>query len=225
MSTALEATVAATYVKDIDASRAFYELLGFREHSSGQAATSAWSSLQNGSHQLLLASTTPQLEIPALPLLFYFFFTDVEEIVSNLQAADVATDHMGFPAHASGGELRLADPDGNTVLIGQRERSVSQPPLRDGEAKSRFSLLREAAAVVAANGGTRVRCQVSDLHGQPCVKETEVKLADPGGNSTWACLDHADEILVTVRGAFIASLDETGIADFLARRGPIEAQA
>jgi catechol 2,3-dioxygenase-like lactoylglutathione lyase family enzyme len=225
VSTALQAMVAATYVKDIDESRAFYELLGFREQSSGHAATSAWSSLHNGPHQLLLASTKPHLGIPALPLLFYFFFTDVDEIVSNLQGADVTADHVGFPAHASGGELRLTDPDGNTVLIGQRDRSISQPPLRVDEAKSRFSLLREAAAVIAAAGGTKDRCQVSDLQGKPCAEQTEVKLADPSGNSIWACLDHADEVLVTVRGAFIAMQDETGIADFLARRGPIKATA
>jgi hypothetical protein len=38
-------------------------------------------------------------------------------------------------------------------------------------------------------------------------------------------LDHADEILVTVRGAFITAQDETGIADFLVRRGVIGAHA
>jgi catechol 2,3-dioxygenase-like lactoylglutathione lyase family enzyme len=218
VETALQTMVAATYVKDINASRAFYELLGFQERSSGHAATSAWSSLHNGNSQVLLASTKPRLEMPVLPLLFYFFFEDVAAVVSRLQAAGVTIDHVGFPAHASGGELRLADPDGNTVLIGQRERSISQPPLREDEAKSRFSLLREAAAIVAAIGGTRVGCQIRDQHGEPCSNQTEVKLADPSGNSVWACLDHADEILVTVRGAFIAIQDETGIADFLARR-------
>lgn len=220
VSPALQGMVAATYVKDLDASRGFYELLGFREGASGRAATSAWSSLRNGLYQVLLASTVPQLDVPPVPLLFYFFFEDVESVTSALQAAGVAADHVGYPAHAPGGELKLIDPDGNTVLIGQQQRSASQPPLREDEAKSRFSLLREAAAVVAAKGGTRHQCQVNDLHGSPCGQQTEVKLADPGGNSAWACLDHADEILVTVRGAFIAAPDETGIADFLASRGP-----
>lgn len=221
----MESIVAATYVRDIAASRAFYELLGFAEQSSGQAATSAWSSLRNGEYQVLLTSTKPQIDVPALPLLFYFFYEDIESVTAGLQAAGVALDHVGYPAHAAGGELKLADPDGNTLLIGQRERSVSLPPLRDDEATSRFSLLREAANVVAAKGGTRVPCQVKDFKGAPCAKQTEVKLADPGGNSAWACLDHADEILVTVRGAFIAMQDETGIADFLERRGPIGARA
>jgi len=35
---------------------------------------------------------------------------------------------------------------------------------------------------------------------------------------TWACLTHADEILVTVPGAFITDQDDRGIAGFLAQR-------
>ena len=63
--------VAVTYVRDIGASRAFYELLGFREHSSGRADSSAWLALHRDGHSVLLASTRPPLDIPRLPLLFY----------------------------------------------------------------------------------------------------------------------------------------------------------
>lgn len=70
--------VAVTYVRDIGASRAFYELLGFREHSSGRADTSAWLALHRDGHHVLLASTRPPLDIPRLPLLFYFFFDDLD---------------------------------------------------------------------------------------------------------------------------------------------------
>lgn len=61
-------------------------------------------------------------------------------------------------------------------------------------------------------------CQISDIHGKPCGKRAEVKLADAAGDTAWACLAHADEILVTVPGSFIASRDERGIAWFLSRR-------
>ena len=170
--------VAVTYVRDIGASRAFYELLGFRQHSSGKADTSAWLALHRDGHYVLLASTRPPLDIPQLPLLFY----------------------------------------GNTVLLGQRERSASQPPAADDEASPRFSLLKEAAALVEARGGTTRMCQVSDAGGAPCGKRAEVRLADAVGDTAWACLAHADEILVTVRGSFIASQDEQGIGWFLSRR-------
>jgi hypothetical protein len=36
MTPQVRSMIAATYVKDIGTSRAFYELLGFREHSSGR---------------------------------------------------------------------------------------------------------------------------------------------------------------------------------------------
>jgi catechol 2,3-dioxygenase-like lactoylglutathione lyase family enzyme len=45
MTPAVQSMVAATYVRDIDTSRAFYELLGFHERSAGKAAASAWSAL------------------------------------------------------------------------------------------------------------------------------------------------------------------------------------
>jgi catechol 2,3-dioxygenase-like lactoylglutathione lyase family enzyme len=210
--------VAVTYVRDVGASRTFYELLGFREHSSGKADTSAWLALHRDGHYVLLASTRPPLDIPRLPLLFYFWFDDLDAVLGALDAARVEVAHTGHPPHALGGEVKLLDPDGNTILLGQRERSASQQPADDDEASPRFSLLKEAAGLVEARGGTTVMCQVSDAHGAPCGLRAEVKLADAAGDTVWACLAHADEILVTVPGAFIASQDEPGIGWFLSRR-------
>jgi predicted enzyme related to lactoylglutathione lyase len=217
MTPAVQSMVAATYVRDIGRSRGFYGLLGFAEQSSGQAETSAWSALHHSEHSVLLASTHPPLEIPPLPLLFYFYFDDLDAVLGVLGKAGVEVAHMGHPPHALGGEVKLTDPDGNTVLLGQRDRSPSQPPTDDADSP-RFSLLKEAAALVAARGGTTATCQVTGLRGVPCQKGAEVKLADSGGDTMWVCLTHADEILVTVPGAFIASEDDRGIAGFLSRR-------
>ena len=138
--------VAATYVKDIDASRAFYGLLGFREQSAAKAANSAWSVMQHDGLFVLLASTRPPLDIPPLPLLFYFYYDDIEVVVGALERAGVPVTRTGHPPHALGGEVKLLDPDGNTVLLGQRERSASSAASADDEEPIRFSLLREAAA-------------------------------------------------------------------------------
>jgi len=218
MTPAVRRMVAATYVRDIDTSRAFYELLGFRELQAGRAATSAWSALRQGRHAVLLTSTRPPLKVPRLPLLFYFFFEDLDAVVGVLDAAGVQTVHVGYPPHAPGGEVKVTDPDGNTVLLGQEQRSASQRPAAQEDADPRFSLLKEAAAAVQARGGTTATCQVGSPAGIPCGKKAEVKLADSAGDTVWACLAHADEILVTVPGAFIASQDDQGLAAFLARR-------
>ncbi len=209
--------VAATYVRDIDASRAFYELIGLTEKRAGTAPTAAWSELSGGGHAVLLVSTQPRLELPALPLLFYFFVDDLAAVGAALGAAGQEFQHVGHPDHARGGELRIADPDGNTVLIGQRAGSGHVPAADEGS-DARFSLLREAAAVVAARGGLAGRCQVSGSGFTPCGRDGEVKLADAAGDTVWACISHAEEILVSVPGAFIVDDGNPGIAAFLAGR-------
>jgi predicted enzyme related to lactoylglutathione lyase len=211
--------IAVTYVRDIDASRAFYGLLGFREQSAGRAATSAWSALEHDGLSVLLASTSPPLELPPLPLLFYFFCDDLDAVVTVLAAAGVEVARTGHPPHALGGEVKVLDPDGNTVLVGQRERSASAPPgtAEDDDATLRFSLLKEAAAVVSAHGGSTVGCQVSSRAEALCPDRAEVKLADTGGDVAWVCLAHAEEILITVPTAFIAS-QEPGIGVFMSNR-------
>jgi catechol 2,3-dioxygenase-like lactoylglutathione lyase family enzyme len=209
--------VAATYVKDIDASRAFYGLLGLVEHSSGSAEASAWSVMQHEGVSVLLASTGPALDIPALPLLFYFFYDDIEAVVGVLEQAGVPVIRTGHPPHALGGEVKVLDPDGNTVLLGQQDRPASGAPA-DDEGLIRFSILREAAALVSARGGAGQACQVPGRGGGRCPDQADVKLADSLGDSAWFCLPHAEEILVTVPAAFIASHDDRGIAAFLASR-------
>jgi predicted enzyme related to lactoylglutathione lyase len=206
--------IAVTYVKDIGASRAFYGLLGLGEHSSGKAGDSAWSVMQHQGVSVLLASTGPAVDIAALPLLFYFFYDDIEAVAGVLEQAGVPVIRTGHPPHALGGEVKVLDPDGNTVLLGQQDRQASGPPA-DDEGLIRFSLLREAAALVSARGGAAQACQVTGRGGGRCPNKAEVKLADSLGDSAWVCLPHAEEMLVTVPTAFIASHDDRGIAAFM----------
>jgi catechol 2,3-dioxygenase-like lactoylglutathione lyase family enzyme len=219
--TPVQSMIAVTYVRDIDSARAFYELLGFREQSAGRAETSAWSALHQGDLSVLLAYTRPPLEIAPLPLMFYFFCHDLDAIVAGLGTAGVEVTRTGHPPHAPGGEVKVLDPDGNTILIGQQERSASTEGTEGtegAEATVRFSLLKEAAAAVSAQGGSTVGCQVPASGGTPCPDKAEVKLADSGGDVAWACLAHAEEILITVPAAFIASRGEPGLANFLSLR-------
>jgi catechol 2,3-dioxygenase-like lactoylglutathione lyase family enzyme len=217
MMPGLQNMYAVTYVRDMDLSRTFYGRLGFREQLSGRGPESGWMVLAQNGHTVLLATSQPPLAIPRLPLLFYFYLDDLDAMVASLRAAGQPADHLGYPPHALGGEVKLTDPDGNTVLIGQAERGASQPPPPE-TGSPHFSLLKEAADLVRARGSAVPPCQVASLRGQPCPASADVKLADSAGDTVWACLAHADEILVTVPAAFITSPSD-GIAGFLSRRG------
>ena len=113
----------------------------------------------------------------------------------------------GHPPHALGGEVKVLDPDGNTVLLGQRERSASRAPAED-EGFIRFSILREAAALVSARGGTPQACQATGRNVRRCPERAEVNSL---GDSVWTCLPHAEDILVTVPAAFIVSHDDPAL--------------
>jgi catechol 2,3-dioxygenase-like lactoylglutathione lyase family enzyme len=217
MMPGLQNMYAVTYVRDMDLSRTFYGRLGFREQLSGRGPESGWMVLAQNGHTVLLATSQPPLAIPRLPLLFYFYLDDLDAMVASLRAAGQPADHLGYPPHALGGEVRVLDPDGNTVLLGQAERLETQPPAEEQDSPH-FSFLKEAADLVRARGAATPRCGVRRFGGVPCQNEAEVKLADSAGDTVWACLAHADEILVTVPAAFIASPDE-GIAGFMSTRG------
>jgi catechol 2,3-dioxygenase-like lactoylglutathione lyase family enzyme len=217
MTVQVQSMVGVTYVRDLDLSRAFYRLLGFREQASDRAESSAWAVMRHDQVAVLLAMTGLAAEVPPLPMLFYFFYTDLAAITGELERAGVPVTRTGHPPHALGGEVSVVDPDGNTVLLGQRERQASAAPA-DDEGRLRFNILLEAAALAAARGGAPQACEVTGPDGQRCGDPAEIKLADSLGDSAWVCLVHADQILVTVPAVFIASHDDNGLAAFLGRR-------
>jgi hypothetical protein len=62
----------------------------------------------------------------------YFFYDDLDVVVGALERAGVPVTRTRHPPHALGGEVKVLDPDGNTVLPGQRERSASRAPAEQG---------------------------------------------------------------------------------------------
>ncbi len=110
-------------VADLDASRSFYEALGF-EVTGGDAAEN-WLILKNGETTLGLfhgmfdrnmltfnPGLTPRMERLER-------FTDVREIERRVQAAGLALETVTEPGTEGAASITLVDPDGNPVLIDQ----------------------------------------------------------------------------------------------------------
>jgi len=110
-------------VKDLEASRAFYEKLGFE--SFGGDSTQNWLILKNGDHivglfqgmfENNLMTFNPGWDQSAQETAE---FTDVRKIQSELKSAGIelvteADEHSEGPA-----SIMLTDPDGNQILIDQ----------------------------------------------------------------------------------------------------------
>lgn len=110
-------------VKDIHASKAFYEKLGFTEF--GGDIEQNWLMLKNGDHIIGLfqglfegniLTFNPGWDQSAgeLPE-----FTDIRELQAQLKAAGVELIREADPESEGPASFTLIDPDGNAILVDQ----------------------------------------------------------------------------------------------------------
>ena len=110
-------------VKDIAASRAFYEKLGFTVFGGDQAQR--WLIMKNGDHNIGLfqgmfdrniLTFNPGWDSDAQPL---GDFTDVRELQRQLRARGVALVAEADESTTGPASFIVADPDGNPILVDQ----------------------------------------------------------------------------------------------------------
>ncbi|KIX77565.1 VOC family protein [Streptomyces sp. JL4002] len=110
-------------VRDIEASRAFYEQLGFTAFGGDPAQN--WLILKNGDHVIGLfqdmfeknmLTFNPGWDSSARPL---GSFTDIRELQRELKERGVAFLMETDEAGSGPGSFLVVDPDGNPVLVDQ----------------------------------------------------------------------------------------------------------
>ena len=110
-------------VKDIEASRKFYESLGFKSFMGNQAKN--WLILNNGDHIIGLfqgmfpsniMTFNPGWDQNAQKL---ESFTDVRELQRTLKAQGVKLATEADESTTGPGSFMAVDPDGNTILVDQ----------------------------------------------------------------------------------------------------------
>ena len=110
-------------VKDIEASRAFYEKLGFEV--VGGDPSQNWLILRNATHTIGLfqgmfeqniLTFNPGWDDEAAPL---DSFTDIRDLQRRLKAAGVELLTEADESTSGPASLMVVDPDGNTILIDQ----------------------------------------------------------------------------------------------------------
>lgn len=126
------------HVESVEASLAFYAMLGFRPTSvmrtpSGRAF---WAMAQSGTAEIMFAQADEPVDARQQAVLFYMYGDDVSALRGHLLASGVRDGRMFSGAGGSGdsgaavfeivrrdympaGELRVHDPDGYVILVGQ----------------------------------------------------------------------------------------------------------
>ena len=110
-------------VKDLEASKVFYEKLGFSVFMGDQSQN--WLILKNGDHVIGLfqgmfdkniLTFNPGWDSDGQPL---GKFTDVRELQRRLKASGVPMISEADESSTGPASFMIADPDGNTILVDQ----------------------------------------------------------------------------------------------------------
>ena len=110
-------------VKDIEASKLFYEKLGFTAFAGNQSQN--WLIMKNGEHAIGLfqgmfdkniLTFNPGWDSNAQKLAS---FTDIRELQRQLKASGVTMMTEADESSTGPASFMIADPDGNTILVDQ----------------------------------------------------------------------------------------------------------
>lgn len=135
---AVSRLVTFAHVASVDASVAFYALLGFEVQSMLRDAHGQpfWALLQSGQAEIMFARASGPIIPDQQAVLFYMYSPDVSGLRAHLLASGLhdGQDFRGQPGPGGGrrvafaitrpdympaGEFRVSDPDGYVILIGQ----------------------------------------------------------------------------------------------------------
>lgn len=116
---------AYAHVADVPRSIAFYSHLGLEvrgTHEEGGRMVWAFMTAADTRTQspgLMLAQGNGAIEAGEQAVLFYCWTPDVRALRDELLAAGVEVGRVTTPFYMPAGEIRLEDPDGYVLLIGQ----------------------------------------------------------------------------------------------------------
>jgi len=115
--------VAMAHVADVQRSADFYSQMGFRIVSTfkNDKGILCWVDLRSGDAALMLAKADAPVIAGQQAVLFYLYTDDVIALRELLLGSGVAVSGISYPFYMEKGEIRVADPDGYVLLIGQND--------------------------------------------------------------------------------------------------------
>jgi hypothetical protein len=99
----------------------FYKLLGMEIRGSLRNASGElqWADLVCEQAQLMLARASEPVVASQQAVLFYLYSPDLLGLREHLLATGVKVTAITYPDYMPNGEIRVEDPDGYVLLIGQ----------------------------------------------------------------------------------------------------------
>ena len=116
----IRSLVPFVHVRDVPASIAFYERLGFRvghTFAPDGASEPAWAWMHINEAQLMLARATAPIDPEQQAVFFYVYVDDVDATHAALRDVGIEVGEIRYEFYAPKGEFRVTDPDGYGLMF------------------------------------------------------------------------------------------------------------
>ena len=109
------------HAADMQRSLEFYRLLGMEIRGSLRNASGGlqWAHIACGQAELMLTRASEPVIASQQAVLFYLYSPDLIALREHLLANGVIVSSITYPEYMPKGEIRIEDPDGYVLLIGQ----------------------------------------------------------------------------------------------------------
>lgn len=122
MAKMIEALVPMAHVKNVEHSVTFYKQLGFAVTSDfKQEGMLKWVHLESGNANLFLSLASDNVVAGQQGVLFYLYSPNLIALREHLLSLGVSVSAIAYPFYMEKGEMRVEDPDGYCLLIGQSD--------------------------------------------------------------------------------------------------------
>ena len=121
MSPRVTGLIPMAHVADVQRSVSFYELLGLKARNTLKTTdgTLVWAHIECELAELTFTRADAPVVASQQAVLFYLYSPDLVVLREYLLAKGVPASAITYPSYMPKGEIRVEDPDGYVLLIGQ----------------------------------------------------------------------------------------------------------
>jgi catechol 2,3-dioxygenase-like lactoylglutathione lyase family enzyme len=121
MTAKVTGLIPLAHAADLQRSIHFYKLLGMQVRDSLRNSSGGlqWVDLVSEQAQLMLSHASDPVIPGQQAVLFYLYSPDLIALREHLLASGVKVSPITYPDYMPKGEIRVEDPDGYVLLIGQ----------------------------------------------------------------------------------------------------------
>jgi hypothetical protein len=105
------------HVAEIEKSIQFYELLGFATVDTDRCKPLGWARLHCEGGAVMFLRAEEPVDASAHSVMLYMYTPDLAGLREHLLASGLQVPPIKYPGYMPSGEITLADPDGNIIMV------------------------------------------------------------------------------------------------------------